>query len=199
MRHQSCTWPCLDTPSESAHRESNVAATTHTTDTSGVLHNDGDQQQQQQQQHPTKRVRLSKALGRVHSGGSGSGSTNPLSSSLLQRALEIFYARHHSVEFCSFLHTPSLEVKVLRHQSPFFAHALVALAGLYMSKEEAVVEGFADPAALSDWYTIVAREYSRQSVDVPSSKRASYALGRTDPSLGLVLRRELSDMLTRFY
>lgn len=118
-------------------------------------------------------MRLSKPPGRVQR----DGGTGPLSSSLLRRALEIFYARHHSVEFCSFLHVPSLDIEVLRHQSPFFAHALVALAGLYMSKEEAVSEGFADPAALSDWYTIVAREYSRQSVDVPSSK---YAVGRVN-------------------
>ncbi|KAK6381594.1 hypothetical protein LTS17_004653 [Exophiala oligosperma] len=37
-----------------------------------------------------------------------------------------------------------------------------------MSKEEAVKEGFATPTLLSDWHTLVAREYSRQTVDVPS-------------------------------
>lgn len=92
-----------------------------------------------------------------------------ISANLLQRALDIFYARHHSIEFCSFLHVPSLDIEVLRRRSAFFAHALIALSGLYMSKEEAVKEGFANPGAISDWHASVAREYSRQSVDSPSS------------------------------
>lgn len=57
---------------------------------------------------------------------------------------------------------------MVRHRSPFFAHALVALAALYMSKQEAAKEGFGTPTLLSDWHTLVAREYSRQTVDVPS-------------------------------
>lgn len=92
-----------------------------------------------------------------------------ISASLLLRSLEIFYARHHSIEFCSFLHVPSLDIEVLRRRSAFFVHALIALSGLYLSKEEAVKEGFASPGALSDWHAGVAREYSRQSVDSPSS------------------------------
>jgi len=92
-----------------------------------------------------------------------------ISGNLLQRSLDIFYARHHSIEFCSFLHVPSLDVEVLRRRSAFFVHALIALSGLYMSKEEAVKEGFASPGALSDWHAGVAREYSRQTVDSPSS------------------------------
>jgi len=62
-----------------------------------------------------------------------------------------------------------IDVEVLRRRSAFFVHALIALSGLYMSKEEAVKEGFASPGALSDWHAGVAREYSRQTVDSPSS------------------------------
>ena len=40
-----------------------------------------------------------------------------------------------------------------------------------MNKEEAVKEGFATPASLSEWHTIVARDYSRQTVDIPSGRQ----------------------------
>lgn len=96
-----------------------------------------------------------------------------LPSHLLQRALEIFYNRHHSIEFCSFLHVPSLEIDVLCRQSPFFVHALISLTALYLSEEEAAKEGFLTPATLSEWHAVMAREYSRQSVDLPSSKHGS--------------------------
>jgi hypothetical protein len=115
--------------------------------------------------HP-KRLQRSRA---GHSEGKGH-----ISARLLLRALDIFYARHHSVEFCSFLHVPSLDIEVLRRRSAFFVHALIALSGLYMSKEEAVKEGFANPGALSDWHASVAREYSRQSVDSPSSMQDTF-------------------------
>ena len=110
-----------------------------------------------------KRQRLSQAK--------RSEGTSHLSILLLRRALDIFYERHFTVEFCSFLHVPSIDVEILRQRSPFFAHALIALSGLYFSEEEAVEHGFATAEALSEWHATVAREYSRQSVDSPSSTR----------------------------
>ncbi len=114
-------------------------------------------------------------LPRLSRSGLSKGSSQ-LSASLLQRALEIFYARHYSIEFCSFLHVPSLDVEALRRRSPLFVHALTALSGLYMSKEEAVKEGFSTPAALSDWHTIVAREHSREVADIPSGRQDTLCL-----------------------
>ncbi|CAM1507789.1 Fc.00g046370.m01.CDS01 [Cosmosporella sp. VM-42] len=108
-----------------------------------------------------KRRRLSRA--RRDEGGGGDPPV-----ALLRRALDIFRERHFGVEFCSFLHLPSVDVGLLRQRSPFFAHALIALSALYMTQQEAADQGFARPETLSEWHTTVAREYSRQSVDAPS-------------------------------
>ena len=101
-------------------------------------------------------------------GNEGGGRHSPVA--LLRRALDIFRERHFSVEFCSFLHLPSVDVGLLRQRSPFLAHALIALSALYMTQQEAADQGFARPEALSEWHTTVAREYSRQSVDAPSGR-----------------------------
>jgi hypothetical protein len=116
---------------------------------------------------PQKRLRLAKSR-------TGRG-RDYLSSELAQRALAIFYERHHAVEFCSFLHVPSLDTNHLRRQSPFFAHALIALSSLYFTDEEAAKEDHESPRALSEWHAAMAREFSRRCVDSPSSMHTFYA------------------------
>jgi hypothetical protein len=98
----------------------------------------------------------------------GSGHGYP-SMDLISHALEIFRVRHLSVEFCAFLHMPSIDITALRQRCPFLVHALIALAALYMDEGESTREGFEGPEQLSEWYASIAKEYSRQSVDSPSS------------------------------
>jgi hypothetical protein len=122
-----------------------------------------------------KRLRLSKArTGRER---------DSLSSELCQRALEIFYERHHAVECCSFLHVPSLDVDQLRRQSPFFAHALISLSSLYLTDEEAAKQDHRTPQALSEWHAVMAREFSRRSADSPSSMYEQQAAVKSSPCL----------------
>lgn len=109
------------------------------------------------------------------------------SSALLQQALEIFYARHHSIEFCSFLHIPSLDVASLDRQSPFIVHALLALSGLYLTDVDIAGEGFETPATFSEWHAAVARQYSRESVDSPSSTLVNYVLFFVDCPLTVLI------------
>lgn len=68
------------------------------------------------------------------------------------------------------MHIPSFDIPRLRQQSPFFTHALISLAALYLSKEEAAKESNLEPAALSEWHAVMAREYARRTADLPSSK-----------------------------
>jgi hypothetical protein len=108
-----------------------------------------------------KRLRLSHARPARERG--------PLSSGLCQRALAVFYERHHAVECCSFLHVPSLDIDSIRRQSPFFAHALISLSSMYFTDEEAAKDNFETPRALSEWHAVMAREFSRRCADSPSS------------------------------
>lgn len=157
LRRLPCSWPMAQSLSP-PRGNSNIAAVQN----ANTISDESEEPSQ-------KRIRGSKL-------GQGQGDGSHLSVRLLQRALDIFYARHYSIEFCSFLHVSSLDVKILRQRSPFLAHALIALSGLYMNNEEAMKEGFATSVALSDWHTMVAREYSRQSVDAPSSMRIQSCL-----------------------
>jgi hypothetical protein len=110
-----------------------------------------------------------------HSSSVGRGGGNEhIAPDLIKRALSIFYVRHHSIEFCSFLHVPSLEIESLHRGSRLFLQALIALSALYFSNEEAVKQGFLSSTALSEQYAAAAREHSRQTVDSPSSMPTFY-------------------------
>jgi hypothetical protein len=102
-----------------------------------------------------------------------------ISTPLLEQSLEIFYAKHHAVEFCSFLHVPSVETEAIARQSPFFAHAVIALSSLYLSDNDAQKQGFRPGRTLSEYHTDLARQYSRRSIDEPSIRtiQANLVLG----------------------
>lgn len=90
---------------------------------------------------------------------------------LLHRLLNIFYARHHGVEFCSFLHQPTTEITTLSVEAPFLVASIISLSALYIPKIEAKREfGFESAAALSDHYAQLAIASARSLSDTPSGK-----------------------------
>lgn len=88
---------------------------------------------------------------------------------LLQRLLNIFLARHHDVELCSFLHKPSLDISVLAVRSPFLVSSIISLSALYVPEDEANGDfGFESAVSLSDHYARSARKYAQNLSDEPS-------------------------------
>lgn len=78
----------------------------------------------------------------------------------VQRLLELFYRLHLDVEFCSFLHRHSFDLR--RPQSPFLIASIIALSALYIPDLEAQEDfGFVSAAALSNHYLLMARDFSR--------------------------------------
>jgi Fungal Zn(2)-Cys(6) binuclear cluster domain len=89
----------------------------------------------------------------------------------LQRLFDLFFIRHHEVEFCSFFHRPSLDIPTLHDRSPLLAASVLSLGALYLSTDEAVTDfGFATPYALSDYYARLAKFQAYDLFDEPSSK-----------------------------
>lgn len=91
-----------------------------------------------------------------------------LSIPLLERALDIFLVRHHDVEFCSFLHQPTVTAEWLASERLFLSQSLIALSALYMTEQEAHEAGYSSVKSLSEEFTEVARLSSRKSIDEPS-------------------------------
>lgn len=90
---------------------------------------------------------------------------------VLERLFQIFFARHHDAELCSFLHKPSLDIPTLHGRSPLLVASVISLAVLYISADEAVaIFGFETPSALSDHYARLAKYYAYGLSDEPSSK-----------------------------
>jgi hypothetical protein len=90
---------------------------------------------------------------------------------LLQRLFQIFFARHHEAEFCSFFHKPSLDIPTLHDRCPLLAASVISLAALYISADEAKAGfGFETPSALSDHYNRLAKCYAYGLSDDPCSK-----------------------------
>ncbi|KAH8820145.1 fungal-specific transcription factor domain-containing protein [Xylogone sp. PMI_703] len=88
---------------------------------------------------------------------------------LLQRCLDIFLARHHDVELCSFFHKPSLDMSHLTTKAPFLLTAIISLATLYISDNEAKEDfGFETSSALSNHYAQLARKHAHALSDEPS-------------------------------
>jgi hypothetical protein len=91
----------------------------------------------------------------------------------LQRLFDIFLARHHDVEFCSFFHKPSLDVAALYGSDSFLVNSVCALAALYVSSQEAEREyGHPTNFALSYHYTRLAKMQAAKLYDEPSGKLA---------------------------
>ncbi|KEF59819.1 uncharacterized protein A1O9_04667 [Exophiala aquamarina CBS 119918] len=61
-------------------------------------------------------------------------------------------------------------------QHSFLAHAIVALASLYVTDEDAIKYGYKSKQELSEWHAGIARQASRQSVDDISSKLIIHAI-----------------------
>ena len=101
-----------------------------------------------------------------------------LSTYLCSDALDIFLARHHAIEFCSFLHTASLDVKQIVFQHAFMAYSIIALSSLYMTEEDAMKHGYKSNREISKWHADAARQASRQSIDDISSKCSIPIFGR---------------------
>jgi hypothetical protein len=94
----------------------------------------------------------------------------PESRQLLQ-LFEIFFARHHEAEFCSFFHKPSLDVPTLYDRSPCLVYSVLSLGALYVSKDEVELEfGFSTPRALSEHYARLAKSDAFSLCDEPSSE-----------------------------
>jgi hypothetical protein len=108
--------------------------------------------------------------------------------------MDIFYARHHSIEFCSFFHKPSLDLESMSRHAPHLAHAVVALSALYMTRDVALDQGCPSTIALSELHAKIAREYARQSADEAAGESISLyytilAMTHRFPTLGpFVLR-----------
>lgn len=113
---------------------------------------------------------------RVHDLGSPpdtpGNSSNTLTfpaASLLERLLSIFFARHHDVELCSFLHKPTTDLVDLSAQSPFLVSAIISLSTLYISDSEASNDfGFETAIALSDHFAKHAIRFANNLSDKPS-------------------------------
>ncbi len=89
----------------------------------------------------------------------------------LERLFEIFFARHHEAELCSFLHKPSLDMPALHDRSPLLVASVLSLAALYLSTDEVKADfGFETPCALSDHYARLAKSHAYGLSDEPSSK-----------------------------
>lgn len=89
----------------------------------------------------------------------------------VQQLFEIFFARHHAVEFCSFFHKPSLDIETLHDRSPLLPTSVVSLAALYVSNDKAKSDfGFHTSCALSDHYARLAKSYAFGLYDEPSSQ-----------------------------
>jgi len=90
---------------------------------------------------------------------------------LVQRLFQIFFARHHEAELCSFFHKPSLDIPTLHDRSPMLVASVISLAVLYISADEAKTDfGFETPSALSDHYNRLAKYYAYGLSDDPCSK-----------------------------
>ncbi|ERT03199.1 hypothetical protein HMPREF1624_01504 [Sporothrix schenckii ATCC 58251] len=93
---------------------------------------------------------------------------------LPQRLLDIFFERHHEVEFCAFLHKPTTTMAGLRKQAPVLATAIASLAALYLTADEAghLTKTLGLPTActvsLSDFYARQASVLGRHLTDQPS-------------------------------
>lgn len=88
---------------------------------------------------------------------------------LLNRSFDIFFARHHDVELCSFMHKPTLDISALRNRSPFLVASIISLASLYISTIDASqLFGFSSGYVLSEHYAQIARAYARELSDKPS-------------------------------
>ena len=89
----------------------------------------------------------------------------------LRRLYEIFLARHHDVEFCSFFHKPSVDLSKLYRSDSFLLHAVCSLAALYLQQEEVETElGHSTNFALSDHYARLAKNEASRLYDEPSSE-----------------------------
>jgi hypothetical protein len=89
----------------------------------------------------------------------------------LQRLFDIFFARHHEPELCSFFHKPSLDIPTLRGRSPLLVASVLSLSALYLSADEVAADfGSETPCALSDYYARLAKIYAYNLFDEPSSK-----------------------------
>lgn len=89
----------------------------------------------------------------------------------LDRLLEVFWQRHHSVELCSFLHRASFEAELLEKSNTFIVCSIIALSSLYISDADAQLQfDFPSALALSDHYVQRCRELSRSSSDDPTGK-----------------------------
>ncbi len=85
---------------------------------------------------------------------------------MVQRLLDLFYLLHHDVEFCSFIHRHSFDLR--QPQSPFLIASIIALSALYIYDDEARENfGFATSAGLSRNYLSKARDLSRELSQSP--------------------------------
>jgi len=95
----------------------------------------------------------------------------------LQRLFDLFLAKHHDVELCSFFHKPSLDVAALYGSDSFLVNSVCALAALYIPQEEANREyGHPSNMALSYHYTRLAKIQAAKLFDEPSGERSSLTL-----------------------
>jgi hypothetical protein len=85
---------------------------------------------------------------------------------MVQRLLGLFYRLHHDIEFCSFLHRHSFDLR--QPQSPFLIASIIALSALYISDDEAQQHfGFETGAELSKYYCSKAGGHSRDLSQAP--------------------------------
>ncbi|CAK7198327.1 hypothetical protein SEUCBS139899_000987 [Sporothrix eucalyptigena] len=89
------------------------------------------------------------------------------------RLLDIFYERHHDVEFCGFLHKPTTTMAGLEAKAPFLATAIASLGALYLENDDLARQCAAlglptCPIGLSAFYGQQAISLGRQLFDEPS-------------------------------
>jgi len=95
----------------------------------------------------------------------------PPESRQVLRLFEIFFARHHEAEFCSFFHKPSLDFPTLNDRSPCLVNSVLSLGALYVRKDEAESDfGFPTPRALSEHYARISKSDAFGLCDEPSGE-----------------------------
>jgi hypothetical protein len=92
------------------------------------------------------------------------------SSTCLQRLIDIFFDKHHKVEFCSFLRRSSFDPHEIHLRPVFLQVSIVTLASLYLDDDDVQRNfGFASAQVLSDHYAARARKLARDLSDEPTS------------------------------
>lgn len=87
----------------------------------------------------------------------------------MQACFDIFFERHLSNTFCSFIYRPDLESHSA--DAPFISTAIICLCARYLSQDEAKEYfGLDSGAEASRLYSPIARSLARATLDEPSGK-----------------------------